>query len=326
MPWSTESLMNSPQIPVSQSRAEESVTVKVTLIDYLKTWPLFLLPQHFLSSLIHRFMRIKHTGFKNFQINQFIKLFNVNMSEAEHEKSTDFLDFNHFFTRQLKSDVRVDKSALDELCCPVDGAISELGDIEDEQLIQAKGHYFGLLELLGGNQSLTASFRNGKFATIYLSPRDYHRIHMPIDGTLQEMLHVPGQLFGVNKASVKTIPRLFARNERVISIFATPAGPMALIQVGAIFVSSIETVWQGVVTPPRRKQVQRWNYQEQPIMTKAQEMGRFNMGSTVVLLFAKDAIEWNAELQPDLPVQMGQLLANITAQSKSNPNLQETQD
>ncbi|MCW8928982.1 MAG: archaetidylserine decarboxylase [Gammaproteobacteria bacterium] len=297
--------MNSPQ-------TQKNTSDKPSLVDYLKTWPLFLLPQHFLSSLIHRFMRIKHTGFKNLQISQFIKLFKVNMSEAEKESHSDFVDFNHFFTRQLKADARMDKTHDNELCCPVDGAISELGSINDDQLIQAKGHHFGLSDLLAGDQSLTDIFRNGKFATIYLSPRDYHRIHMPIEGSLQEMLHVPGQLFGVNNASVKTIPRLFARNERVISLFETPAGPMALIQVGAIFVSSIETVWQGVVTPPRRKEVQRWKYEEQSKLLKAQEMGRFNMGSTVVLLFAKDRIEWNEELQPNLPVQMGQLLGKIS--------------
>ena len=304
--------MNSPLTQKNQA-------AKASLIDYLKTWPLFLLPQHFLSSLIHRFMRIKQPGFKNLQISQFIKLFNVNMSEAQQENSTDFIDFNHFFTRELKADVRVDNTNKDELCCPVDGAVSELGDIEDDQLIQAKGHYFSLNELLAGDDTLTNTFRNGKFATIYLSPRDYHRIHMPIDGQLTQMLHVPGDLFGVNKASVKTIPRLFARNERVISLFDTPAGPMALIQVGAIFVASIETVWQGVVTPPRRKQVQGWQYDKepqlnkepQPGLKKAQEMGRFNMGSTVILLFAKGAIEWDSELYAEKPVQMGQLLGKI---------------
>ncbi|MCP3850488.1 MAG: phosphatidylserine decarboxylase [Gammaproteobacteria bacterium] len=294
--------MNSPQT---------NTTAKASIIDYLKTWPLFLLPQHFLSSLIHRFMRIKHTGFKDLQINQFIKLFNVDMSEAEKGQSSDFIDFNHFFTRQLKSDARKDQTTQNELCCPVDGAISELGDVNGKLLIQAKGHYFNLEDLLGGDESLAEIFHDGKFATIYLSPRDYHRIHMPIEGSLQEMIHVPGQLFGVNKASVKTIPRLFARNERVISIFETPAGSMALIQVGAIFVSSIETTWAGVVTPPRRQQVQRWKYDEKSIMMKAQEMGRFNMGSTVVLLFTKNSIDWDKTLHADLPVRMGQRLGII---------------
>ena len=301
MLWST-------QLPMNK---EKNQIARASVIDYLKTWPLFLLPQHFLSSLIHRFMRIKSTGFKNFQINQFIKLFNVNMSEAEKQNSTDFIDFNHFFTRELKSTARIDNTAKDELCCPVDGAISELGDIKNDQLFQAKGHYFNLSDLLAGNKELTDTFKNGKFATIYLSPRDYHRIHMPIDGELIKMLHVPGDLFGVNKASVKTIPRLFARNERVISLFDTPAGSMALIQVGAIFVSSIETVWQGVVTPPRRKQVQNWQYNNASKLSKAQEMGRFNMGSTVVLLFTENSISWAQDLRAEKPVQMGQLLGKL---------------
>lgn len=297
--------MNSPQ---TQETAKESAS----LTDYLKTWPLFLLPQHFLSSMIHRFMRIKLTGFKNLQISQFIKLFKVNMNEALQENINAYSDFNHFFTRELKADARKDNTLSSELCCPVDGAVSEIGDIEDGQLIQAKGHYFSLNELLAGDQPLTETFHSGKFITIYLSPRDYHRIHMPIDGTLKQMVHVPGQLFGVNRASVKTIPRLFARNERVINLFDTPAGAMALIEVGAIFVSSIETVWHGVVTPPRRKQIQRWQYQDETSLKKAQEMGRFNMGSTVILLFAKDTISWNTELMANTPVQLGQLLGNIT--------------
>ncbi len=284
-----------------------------SLMDYLKTWPLFLLPQHFLSALMYRFMRIKQTAFKNFQIKQFIRLFNVNMMEAVRENAEDYSCFNDFFSRSLKPQVRPDRSNAHQLCCPVDGTVSELGDIEEQQLIQAKGHYFKLSDLLAGDQALTEIFHNGKFVTIYLSPRDYHRIHMPVDGTLKEMLHVPGQLFGVNKASVKAIPRLFARNERVINVFDTPAGPMALIEVGAIFVSSIETVWHGEVTPPRRQSVQRWHYQDAIKLSKAQEMGRFNMGSTVVLLFADNRVQWNKEMQPDVPVQLGQVLGEIVS-------------
>lgn len=304
MSWSIESPMNSPQ---TQKIAKDNAS----WLDYLKTWPLFLLPQHFLSSLMHRFMRIKHKGFKNLQISQFIKLFQVNMAEAVQQDINDFEDFNHFFTRALKPEARSDNTLDNELCCPVDGAVSELGDIEDDRLIQAKGHYFRLDELLAGNQALTDTFRNGKFATIYLSPKDYHRIHMPVAGSLNEMIHVPGQLFGVNNASVKAIPRLFARNERVINIFSTTAGTMALIQVGAIFVSSIETTWHGVVTPPRSQQVQRWQYQNQEPLAKAQEMGRFNMGSTVILLFSQNAVEWDSALKANDPVQLGQLLGEI---------------
>jgi phosphatidylserine decarboxylase len=284
---------------------------KATLIDYLKTWPLFLLPQHFLSSLIHRFMRIKQPGFKNFQISQFIKLFNVNMNEALKQDINEFIDFNHFFTRALKKEARPDQTSEAELACPVDGAISELGTIDDDRLIQAKGHFFNLQDLLAGSEMLANTFRNGSFATIYLSPRDYHRIHMPIEGQLKEMIHVPGQLFGVNRASVKTIPRLFARNERVISLFDTPAGAMALIEVGAIFVSSIETTWHGVVTPPRSKSVQNWQYQDNITLKKTEEMGRFNMGSTVILLFENNRVQWDSSLQANSPVQLGQRLGHF---------------
>ncbi len=236
------------------------------------------------------------------------------MQDAVEENIDKFTDFNDFFTRELKPQVRMDKTSKNELCCPVDGAVSELGHIDNDQLLQAKGHTFSLLELLAGDTQLADSFRNGQFATIYLSPRDYHRIHMPVSGTLRSMTHVPGRLFGVNQASVKTIPQLFSRNERVITIFDTPAGSMALILVGAIFVSSIETIWHGVVTPPRRKSVQHWDYQEGELLQKAGEMGRFNMGSTVILLFAKGKISWDKSLKTSSPVKMGQLLAMINKQ------------
>ena len=280
-------------------------------LDYLKTWPLFLLPQHFLSALMHWFMRIKSPTFKNWQITAFIKLFKVNMHEALYEDVSSFADFNEFFTRQLKPQARPDITDENELCCPVDGAISEFGDIVDNQLLQAKGHSFDLLELLAGDDALADQFRNGRFATIYLSPRDYHRIHMPVNGTLRSMTHVPGRLFGVNEASVKTIPHLFSRNERVITVFDTPAGSMALILVGAIFVSSIETRWHGVVTPPRHKSAQRWDYSDGESLEKAQEMGRFNMGSTVILLFPQNSISWNKSIAANSTVSMGQLLATL---------------
>ncbi len=300
--------MNSSQ---SQKNSHKPTVKPASLLDYFKTWPLYFLPQHFLSSLIHRFMRIENIAFKNFQIKQFIKLFKVDMSETEIKNIEQFTDFNHFFTRQLKAECRPDTTKKNQLCCPVDGAISELGSIKTDLLMQAKGHHYSLEDLLAEDEQLSETFKDGHFATIYLSPKDYHRIHMPIDGKLQYMFHVPGDLFGVNKASVKTIPQLFARNERVVSVFETEVGPMALIQVGAIFVSSIETIWQGVVTPPRQRYVQQWQYDEQPLFKKSDEMGRFNMGSTVILLFAKDAIKWNPELQANTPVKMGQLLASF---------------
>jgi len=287
---------------------------KPSLIDYLKSYPLYLLPKHILSALLHRFMRIKHPGIKNNQIELFLKAFPVNMDEAEKQHASNYEDFNHFFTRTLKPDVRQLEAQDDRVLSPVDGQISEGGGIEDEQLFQAKGQNYTLTELLGGDASLTELFRNGTFLTIYLSPKDYHRIHMPINGTLKQMVHVPGDLFSVNTSSVKTIPRLFARNERVINIFDTASGYMALIQVGAIFVSSIETVWHGVVTPPRKRFIQHWSYNNNEgdiSLKQCEEMGRFNMGSTVILLFAKDKIELSQELKNGNNIQLGNVLGSV---------------
>lgn len=285
---------------------------QANIVDYLKSYPLYLLPKHFLSSLIYRFMRIKNPSIKNTQIKQFIKAFSVNMSDSERYRAEEFTDFNDFFTRSLNSNVRDLTAQADKILSPVDGQISEGGQIEDEQLFQAKGQHYSLTELLGGNASLTKLYQNGSFLTIYLSPKDYHRIHMPIDGVLQQMIHVPGDLFSVNNASVKTVPRLFARNERVINIFDTPAGSMALIQVGAIFVSSIETVWHGQVSPPSKKFIQNWQYRKGKVkLNQCAEMGRFNMGSTVILLFSKDRIKLSQELRSGKDIQLGNTLGDI---------------
>jgi phosphatidylserine decarboxylase len=288
-----------------------------SLIDYLKSYPLYLLPKHLLSAILHRFMRIKSPAIKNTQIELFTKAFPVDMTEAEKTEASDYNDFNQFFTRSLKSEVRDLTQQEDAILSPVDGQLSEAGVINNERLIQAKGQDYTLTELLGGSASLSELFIDGTFLTIYLSPKDYHRIHMPIKGTLKQMWHVPGELFSVNNASVKTIPRLFARNERVINIFDTPAGSMALIQVGAIFVSSIETTWHGVVSPPRKKFIQHWDYTSQDIsLEQCDEMGRFNMGSTVILLFAQDKIQLSEQLNSrplskGANVQLGNKLASI---------------
>lgn len=288
---------------------------KPSLTDYFKSYPLFLLPKHWLSALMHRFMRIKNPHIKNLQIEQFIKAFAVNMSDSERYRADEFSDFNDFFTRSLNSQSRDLTPQHHKIISPVDGQISEGGQIENEQLFQAKGQNYSLTELLGGNAELSQQFSNGSFLTIYLSPKDYHRIHMPMDGTLQQMIHVPGELFSVNNSSVKTIPRLFARNERVINIFDTPAGSMALIQVGAIFVSSIETKWHGVVSPPSKKFIQHWKYHnstaENIKFQQGDEMGRFNMGSTVILLFTKDKIKLSPELSSGNNIQLGNLLGDI---------------
>ncbi|MFK5984001.1 MAG: archaetidylserine decarboxylase [Pseudomonadota bacterium] len=285
---------------------------KISLSDYLKSYPFYLLPKHFLSALIHRFMRIKNELVKNNQIKLFIKAFPVNMQEAVRTQAEDYVDFNDFFTRSLKADVRDLTQYNDKIISPVDGQISESGKIEDEQLIQAKGQHFSLTELLAGNAELANQFKEGTFLTIYLSPKDYHRIHMPLKGKLQQMVHVPGELFSVNNSSVKIVPRLFARNERVINIFETAAGSMALIQVGAIFVSSIETVWHGEISPPRKKFIQNWNYPNSTIeLSQAEEMGRFNMGSTVVLLFAKNRIKLSEQLTKGDNIQLGNIIGDI---------------
>lgn len=283
------------------------------LIDYLKTYPLFLLPTHLLSALLHRFMRIEIKAIKNLQLRWFCSNYPVKLDEAKENNFEFYKNFNQFFTRELKDNVRPIDSDEQSLVSPVDGAMSELGAIEQGQLFQAKGHYFSLTELLGGDASLAEQFNDGSFATIYLSPKDYHRIHMPITGKLTQMHYVPGDLFGVNPSSVKAIANLFSRNERVVNIFETAAGPMALIQVGAIFVSSIETTWHGVVTPPRKKSIQSWHYHDDKAIEieKGVEMGRFNMGSTVILVFAKECIEWHSHLKADDKVQLGQALAKL---------------
>ncbi|MES9971729.1 MAG: archaetidylserine decarboxylase, partial [Candidatus Thiodiazotropha sp.] len=199
-----------------------------------------------------------------------------------------------------------------QIASPADGTLSQAGDIEAGFLFQAKGHDYSLLELLGGDLEMSRMFEDGNFATIYLSPRDYHRLHMPLGGSLKRMLHVPGRLFSVNETTCRQVPRLFARNERVICLFETEFGPMAMILVGAIFVSSIETVWAGTVTPVRQR-VSSWDYapQTEPAaidLDKGEEMGRFNMGSTVILLFPKDAVEWTEDLTSGSVVRMGQMI------------------
>jgi len=269
-----------------------------------------IIPQHGLSNLVYKITRIRSPWFKNWAIRTFIKQFNVDMSLAMQTEPEAYKDFNSFFTRPLRHNAR--PLCAKGICSPVDGAISQIGPIVDDTLIQAKNHRYGLTELLGGSAALAKLFNNGHFCTIYLSPRDYHRIHMPIDGNLREMTYVPGKLYSVNTYTAETVPGLFAINERVLNIFDTDNGPMALIQVGAINVGSMETVWHGMVTPPYGKEITTWRYDEQTItLQRGDEMGRFNMGSTVILLFAKDAIEWQAGLQAADTVRMGQCLSEV---------------
>lgn len=228
------------------------------------------------------------------------------MSEAANPDINSYKTFNDFFTRALKPGART--FAESRFICPVDGAISQFGKIKDGQIFQAKGHQYSTLALLGGNAELAEQFSHGSFATLYLSPKDYHRIHMPCDGRLKSMTYVPGDLFSVNPATAQGIPGLFARNERVICEFDSKSGSFVLVLVGATIVGSMATTWHGVVNPPRSNSIRRWDYSNQPILKQGEEMGRFLLGSTVVALFPEDSCTFNPEWHPGKPIQLGQAL------------------
>ncbi|MGB1111086.1 MAG: archaetidylserine decarboxylase [Gammaproteobacteria bacterium] len=278
--------------------------------DQLKTLPQYPLPHHLLSGLMFRIARIKFGPVKNWIIESVIKDYEVNMSEAAEEDPTVYEHFNAFFTRELKPGARPIAEGDQTVCMPADGRISQLGTIEEGRIFQAKGQGFSVNELLGGGFNWAEAFRQGQFVTVYLSPRDYHRVHMPITGTLKEMVYVPGRLFSVAPHNVRATPRLFARNERVVTLWETELGPMAQVLVGAIFVGSMDTVWAGMVAPPRRKTIQRWHYDDGPRIEKGDEMGRFNMGSTVITLFGRDALSFDPSLKPESLVLMGQALGS----------------
>lgn len=285
------------------------MTSPISLADYFKTLPQYVLPQHLISRITLHLTRCTAPWFKNALIYWFIKHFNVDMTQAQNPDPTSYATFNEFFTRPLRRGARSVVNGVSEIACPVDGAVSQLGPINGDAIFQAKGHDYSLADLLGGDATRAAPFRGGSFATLYLSPRDYHRIHMPLDGMLREMVYVPGRLFAVNRATVKVIPRVFARNERVVAIYDTQMGPMAMVLVGAINVGCIETVWHGVVTPPTRPDIATWTYSDKPF-TRGAEMGRFNMGSTVIVLFGPRAMTWASELRAGAAVNMGQLLGH----------------
>jgi len=259
----------------------------------------WLLPQHLLSRLMHSIARCEWPWFSRRLITYAMRRHAIDLNQAVETDPTYYRSFNHLFTRALKPDARPLSNDPDELVSPADGMVSALGDIRDGELIQAKGMAYTLEELLGGNTALAEPFRDGRFVTIYLSPSDYHRVHMPCDGVLAEMIHVPGRLFSVNTVTTRLLPRLFARNERVVNLFRSDFGPMASILVGAIFVSSTDTVWAGTVTP-RRLRNTHWRYRDTapPSLQRGEEMGRFNMGSTVILLFPPDSVVWRDDLRP----------------------------
>lgn len=243
-------------------------------------------------------------------IRWFIGRYGVNMAEAANADPASYASFNEFFTRALAPGAR--PLAAVEWVCPVDGAISQFGGIELDQIFQAKGHQYSTTALVGGDAALAKPFEGGSFATIYLSPKDYHRIHMPCDGRLTRMIHVPGELFSVNPTTARGVPGLFARNERVVCHFDSPHGPFVLVLVGATIVGSMATVWHGVVNPPRSAEVREWTYAAGEVSLKqGDEMGRFLLGSTVVLLFPKGQVAFNPAWAPAGPVRMGEAMATL---------------
>ena len=275
--------------------------------DRLAVLPQYLLPKKLVTQLAGRFASAELGGVTQAAISRFVAHYGVDMSEAAEPDITRYASFNDFFTRALRAGARPLADA--DYVCPVDGAISQFGAIERDQIFQAKGHHYSTCALLAGDTALAAEFEHGQFATIYLSPKDYHRIHMPCAGRLLRMVYVPGDLFSGNPTTVRGVPGLFARNERVVSLFDTARGPFVLVLVGATIVGSMATVWHGVVTPPRPGEIKRWDYADKPVeLAKGAEMGRFLLGSTVVLLGPKGTRKFNPDWTPGGAVRMGQMM------------------
>jgi phosphatidylserine decarboxylase len=297
-------------LPMSDAK-----TSPMPLSDRLHYLVQSLLPQRLLTRVTYWATRVRAPWFKDPLIRYFVRHFRVNLAEAQETNPRAYPDFNAFFTRALKPGARHIAPGDRVICCPVDGAVSQMGIADADTLVQAKGRSFSVTALLGGDVERAKKFQGGAFATLYLSPRDYHRIHLPLAGRLREMAHIPGQLFSVSPLTTRMIPELFARNERVVTLFDTPAGPMALVLVGAINVASIETVWAGVITPPLGKALRHWNYPPHGAgavpLDKGAEMGRFNMGSTVIVLFGPGQVRWEAEIKPGATVRMGQRLGKM---------------
>jgi phosphatidylserine decarboxylase len=276
--------------------------------DFLLIFLQYLLPKQAITEFGAYIANAKAGFVTTGIIRWFIKRYGVNMNEALNSDIASYASFNEFFVRPLKADARPVTAA--DFTCPADGTISQFGAIEKDQIFQAKGHHFSTADLVGGDEQLAAQFNNGHFATIYLSPKDYHRVHMPCDGRLMRMIYIPGDLFSVNPVTARGVPNLFARNERVVCVFESEHGPFILTLVGATIVGSMATVWHGVVNPPRTNKVRSWDYASQAIYLKqGQEMGRFLLGSTVVLLFPARIFTFNDEWHAGTQVRFGQSMA-----------------
>jgi phosphatidylserine decarboxylase len=270
----------------------------------------YVLPQHFLSMLMYRLARVTWAPMRWLLLRAFVRLVGIDMQEAAEPRISAYTHLNALFTRALRTDARPLDPDPHAIVCPVDGTISQIGPIAEGRIVQAKGHSYSVQDLLGGGEEIGRQFEGGSFATIYLSPKDYHRIHMPLAGELREATYIGGRLFSVNAVTATLVPGLFARNERVVSVFDTDAGPMAMVLVGAIFVGGIETVWAGEISPSLAGSGrQHWNYireDTRPSLDRGAEMGRFNLGSTVVLLLPADAVDWSLTLEPGSKVRMGE--------------------
>ena len=281
--------------------------------DRTAVWPQYLFPKQALTSFAG-WVSSRERGWVTTEIiRRFVAKYQVNMGEALDSDIASYATFNAFFTRALKPGARLIAEA--DLVSPVDGAISQFGAIERDQIFQAKGHSYTTTAVVGGDPRLAAQFEYGSFATLYLSPRDYHRIHMPCDGRLVRMIYVPGDLFSVNPVTARGVPGLFARNERVVCVFESELGPFILILVGATIVGSMATVWHGVVNPPRGKQVREWHYPNEPTsaiwLKKGEEMGRFLLGSTVVMLFPKGPLSFTANWTAGRGIRLGEAMASF---------------
>jgi len=280
--------------------------------DRLAVLPQYLLPKQALTVLAGRIASARAGRLTTALIAWFVRRYGVSMGEAANPDIASYVSFNDFFTRALQEGAR--PLAQAELLCPVDGAISQFGMMKKDQILQAKGHHYSSRALLGGAAELAAQFDDGSFATLYLSPRDYHRIHMPCAGRLMRMIYVPGELFSVNPTTARGVPGLFARNERVVCIFDSAHGPFALVLVGATIVGSMATVWHGVVNAERSGVIRQWDYGQQDVsLAQGQEMGRFLLGSTVVLLFPQGLLQFNPAWAPGRAIRMGEAMAHRSA-------------
>ena len=278
------------------------------MADRMKILLQHMLPKQHLTVFAGRIAGARGGRLTTRLIRWFVQRYDVDMSEAANPDIASYTSFNEFFTRPLKHGAR--PLADGAFVCPVDGAISQFGAIDDHHIVQAKGHRFTTTDLVGGDATLAAAFRHGSFANLYLSPRDYHRLHMPCDGTLTRMIYVPGALFSVNPTTARGVPNLFARNERVVCVFdSAEHGAFVMVLVGATIVGSMATAWHGVVNPKRTGAVSEWTYPDGAVaLRQGEEMGRFLLGSTIVMLFAPDTIAFTADWAPERPVRLGEMM------------------